>query len=174
MKYAIDFAALAVLYLVVFFPRWRRLPLDRCVVNTLMYLYLALVLFVTLMPVICSLPHLFDHPYVPMRMEFFSDYKAGYSTAVRELILNVIMTMPFGFLLNCQKERRLLSTALWTLLLSLGIELLQPLLSGARTSDITDLLTNTVGGILGYLLYRLFRPLIRIILKKLHLIGKKA
>ena len=32
-----------------------------------------------------------------------------------------------------------------------SIELLQPLISGARSSDITDVITNTVGGILGYL-----------------------
>lgn len=172
MRYLIDFAALAVLYFVVFLPRWRRLPLDCCVVNTLMYLYLALVLYVTLMPVLCSLPHLLDHPYIPMRMEFFADYKMGYRTAVRELVLNVIMTMPFGFLLPVLRRRSLAACALWTLLLSLCIELLQPLLSGARTSDITDLLTNTVGGILGYLLYLLFRPLIRIILQKLRKLGK--
>ena len=50
---------------------------------------------------------------------------------------------------------------LLTLALSLSIELLQPLLNGARRSDITDVITNTLGGLLGYLLFLAFRPLLR-------------
>lgn len=34
--------------------------------------------------------------------------------------------------------------------LSLSIELLQPFLNGARSADITDVITNTAGGLLGY------------------------
>lgn len=45
-----------------------------------------------------------------------------------------------------------------TFVLSLSIEFLQPLINGFRSSDITDLLTNTVGGIIGYLCYILFKP----------------
>ena len=40
--------------------------------------------------------------------------------------------------------------------MSLSIELLQPFFD--RHSDITDLITNTAGGVLGYGLYVLFRP----------------
>ncbi len=39
-------------------------------------------------------------------------------------------------------------------LLSLCIELVQPLLPTARMSDITDLICNTAGGLIGYGLYR--------------------
>ena len=39
----------------------------------------------------------------------------------------------------------------------LGIELLQPLIDGFRSADITDLITNTIGGIVGYGFYVLFR-----------------
>lgn len=41
--------------------------------------------------------------------------------------------------------------------MSLGIELLQPLFN--RTSDITDLMTNVMGGMLGYAFYILFKPI---------------
>ena len=47
-----------------------------------------------------------------------------------------------------------------TFLLSLVIELLQPLINGVRSSDITDIITNTSGGIVGYVLYLLFKPII--------------
>ena len=45
-------------------------------------------------------------------------------------------------------------------LLSLVIELLQPLINGVRSSDITDIITNIIGGIVGYVLYLLFKPII--------------
>ena len=44
-------------------------------------------------------------------------------------------------------------------LVSLGIELLQPLINGSRSADITDLITNTIGGMGGYVLYIAFRPI---------------
>ena len=49
--------------------------------------------------------------------------------------------------------------AFYTFLLSLGIELLQPLINGVRSADITDLLTNVMGGIIGYVMYLIFKPL---------------
>ena len=47
-------------------------------------------------------------------------------------------------------------TVLFCFLMSLGIELVQPFFN--RSSDITDLITNMVGGVLGYGLYVVFRP----------------
>ena len=31
---------------------------------------------------------------------------------------------------------------------------------GSRSSDITDIITNVVGGIIGYLIYLVFKPLV--------------
>ena len=42
---------------------------------------------------------------------------------------------------------------LLTLALSVGIEVVQPLLHAFRSSDITDVITNTTGGVLGYALW---------------------
>lgn len=52
-------------------------------------------------------------------------------------------------------------------LMSLGIELLQPLINGFRSADITDLITNVIGGIVGYVLYIVFRPITSWILEHL-------
>jgi len=51
--------------------------------------------------------------------------------------------------------------------MSLGIELLQPLIDGSRSSDVTDLITNVVGGVLGYGLYTMFKPVTFWVLKRL-------
>ena len=48
-----------------------------------------------------------------------------------------------------------LSCLLLALALSAGIELVQPLLHVFRRADITDVITNTIGGVLGYALWAL-------------------
>ncbi len=73
LRYAVDFAALALLYALYLLPRWKRGGRRVLAVNTLMYLYLSGVLLVTLMPVIVSLPFCFTHPYTPMHMMPFED-----------------------------------------------------------------------------------------------------
>lgn len=49
-------------------------------------------------------------------------------------------------------------TVFFCFLMSFGIEILQPLINGPRSSDITDIITNVIGGMLGYGLYVIFRP----------------
>lgn len=77
----------------------------------------------------------------------FSDY--GNS------LLNVLLFVPLGFLLPVlwKRFRSFLWTALFGLGFSLSIELLQ--LFTFRATDINDLMTNTVGTILGWCLGRL-------------------
>lgn len=156
----IDFIVLIVLYVTVFFNKWRIKGKTKLLVNTLMYIYISLVLYVTLMPIIVSLPFIFNHPYTPMNIIPFDDYFSGRGDTVRQILLNIIMMMPFGFLLPVVKKQNLLSCLLWTFLFSLGIELIQPLINGFRSADITDLITNTIGALLGYLLFLVFKPLI--------------
>lgn len=160
MKYLIDFTVLALLYAFVFFRRWKGKGKDRLLVNTLMYLYLSFVLYFTLMPIITSLPFVLNHPYTPMNLVPFIDVSMGRGDYFRQIILNIIMTIPFGFLFPLTQNRTATfsKTVFFCFLMSLGIELLQPLLNGIRSSDITDLITNVIGGMLGFGLYVIFRP----------------
>jgi len=160
LKLIIDFIALAMLYAFVFFNKWRARGKDKLFANTLMYIYISLVLYVTLMPIIASLPFIFNHPYKPMNMIPFDDYFAGRGDSVRQIVLNVIMMMPFGFLLPIVKKQNMIYCLCCTFLFSLSIELIQPLINGFRSADITDLITNTMGGLLGYLLYLVLKPLV--------------
>ena len=169
MKYLIDFAVLAFLYFLAFFPRWKKQGRDRLLVNTLMYLYLSLVLFVTLMPILAALPFVFNHPYSPMNTIPFVDVFMGRGDFIRQVVLNVFMTVPFGFLfpLNGNRAGKFGRTVLCCILMSLGIELLQPLINGFRSADITDVITNAVGGVIGYGLYILCRPAVFWLLDRL-------
>ena len=160
MKNTVDFIVLAIIYLFIFYRKWKAERKDILFINTLMYIYLSFVLYFTLMPVITSLPFVFNHSYVPMNLVPFIDVSYGRGDFIRQIVLNVIMTIPFGFLLPLIKSKTsLIKIMLYTFLLSLGIEILQPLVSDFRSSDITDLITNVFGGVLGYILYFLFRPL---------------
>lgn len=160
MKYAIDFTALALLYVFVFFKKWKIKGKDILLVNSLLYLYLSFVLYFTLMPIITSIPFVLNHPYTPMNLVPFIDVLMGRGDFLRQVVLNIIMTMPFGFLfpLTQRKNARFFKTVFFCFLMSLGIELLQPLINGFRSSDITDLITNVIGGILGYGFYVIFKP----------------
>ena len=72
------------------------------------------------------------------------------------VIGNVCVFVPFGMFLprlfvKCQK---LFSVLLFSLELSLGVELVQ-LITKVGSFDVDDLLLKTIGGILGYFLYRI-------------------
>ena len=161
MKELVDFVVLFILYIFIFYKRWKVKGKDILFINTIMYIYLSFVLYFTLMPIITSLPFVFNHSYVPMNLVPFIDVSTGRGDFIRQVVLNIVMTIPFGFLLPLIKNKKinLMKTILYKFLLSLGIEILQPLINGFRSSDITDLVTNILGGIIGYILYLIFKPL---------------
>ena len=160
MKYLIDFTALAFLYAFVFFSKWKIRGKEILLVNTLMYIYLSFVLYFTLMPIISSLPFVLNHPYVPMNLIPFIDVSAGRGDFLRQVVLNIIMTVPFGFLFPLTQNRsaKFSKTILFCFLMSLSLEILQPLINDSRSSDITDLITNVIGGMLGYIFYVILKP----------------
>ena len=159
MKELVDFVILFILYIFIFYKRWKVKGKDILFINTIMYL--SFVLYFTLMPIITSLPFVFNHSYVPMNIVPFIDVSTGRGDFIRQVVLNIVMTIPFGFLLPLIKNKKinLMKIVLYTFLLSLGIEILQPLINDFRSSDITDLVTNILGGIIGYILYLIFKPL---------------
>ncbi len=167
IKYFIDFAVLVFLYVFVFFRKWRSRGRDSLTVNTLMYAYLSLVLCFTMMPVVVSIPSMLDHPYKSMNLVPFIDVSLGRGDFFRQVLLNVIMTMPFGFLFPLTRSKRagFGTTVFFCFLMSLGIELLQPFFD--RSPDVTDLITNVTGGALGYGLYAVFKPVVFWILDRL-------
>lgn len=162
MDYLVDFALFIAIYFLFFYRKWRRKSTAKYIVNTLMYIYLVLVLFVTLMPF--SFPTgltndlLLDHA----NLQPFRDFLSNYKGAKKEIILNVVMMMPFGFLYPIVKRKDMLHTITVTFLFSFAIESMQLLsawLDGlhARSFDVTDLITNTFGGFVGYFIFTMLK-----------------
>ena len=118
--------------------------------------YLIMSLYLAAVDAVVGLPSLlyirFDQninlvPFAYM----FSDYKNS--------LLNVLLFVPLGFFLPVlwRRFRSFLPTALFGLGFSLSIEVLQ--LFTFRATDINDLMTNTLGTVLGWCLGRLLLKL---------------
>ena len=154
-KILIDLAVLAAVYGIWLLPKWRPLGRRTLAVYTLMYGCLAGIVRFTLMPVLTALPFCLDHPYIPMHMAPFEDVILRHGDYVRQIVLNIALFVPFGVLLPLCRSCRGRRCSFWrclllTLALSVGIEVVQPLLHAFRSSDITDVITNPTGGVLGY------------------------
>lgn len=157
-KSLLDFLVLFLIYIFFLYPRWKKLAKSQFILKSLLYLYISILLFLTLMPILTSLPNISFKNYSGMHLIPFDDVINSKGPAELQIFLNVIMLIPFGFLLPMVKKHNLLSTTLITCLLSLSIEIIQPLLNTYRISDVTDVITNTIGGVIGYLLYLIFKP----------------
>lgn len=118
----------------------------RAVCYLMMSLYLAAVDAVVGLPSLLYIRFDRNINLVPFAY-MFSDY--------RNSLLNVLLFVPLGFLLPVlwKRFRSFLWTGLFGLSFSLSIELLQ--LLTLRATDVNDLMTNTTGTILGWLLGRL-------------------
>ncbi len=76
------------------------------------------------------------------------------SNSIKEPLLNILVFVPFGFFLSSVAiKSKLLRKLFLVILLSASFEILQYLLSIGQ-SDITDLITNTSGGLIGLFLYQ--------------------
>ncbi|XID94959.1 VanZ family protein [Paenibacillaceae bacterium WGS1546] len=166
MDYFIDFFFLTIVYFLFFYRKWRKKSKRELVIHTLMYVYVAMVLFVTLMP--------FTIPFGGTNQLFmktanlipFRDLMLSHKGAIRELLLNIGMMTPFGILYPIVSRKGVLTTVALTFFFSLIIEFSQLLSSWwgglhARTFDVTDLITNTLGGLIGYLIFIVIKPVVK-------------
>ncbi len=80
--------------------------------------------------------------------------------SLTDVVLNILMMMPFGFLYSQFKKAKLIDVVLTTFLLSSFIEVTQLIttrfLVYHRFFDITDIINNTIGGLVGFIIYRIF------------------
>lgn len=90
--------------------------------------------------------------YIPFR-EIFR-YKIGSRLFIKNIIGNILLFLPYGyFTADYLDSKKILPVCFLTMLVTLTIELVQ--LNIGRTFDIDDVILNTLGGMFGYVLYRL-------------------
>ena len=78
------------------------------------------------------------------------------------VVENVLLFVPYGFLLPWvfEKVRGFFKTGFWGLLTSVCVEVLQ-LVSGRGYFQIDDILTNTLGTLIGFLIFALGRRIFK-------------
>ena len=90
--------------------------------------------------------------FIPFK-EIFR-YEIGSRLFVRNIVGNILLFLPYGYFasdyLKCKKVKL---PCFLTFIVSLTIELVQ--FKIGRTFDIDDVILNTLGGLLGYYLYRI-------------------
>ena len=156
----LDFALLALVYAALYTFRLKKRPVRYRVWFTLLYIYLCIVLCVTLMPFSIPIPGSRALTPADYNLEPFRDIKRGYLYARSGVALNCLMFMPLGFLLPTLKRRGFLRVTLAGFGASLCIECVQLLycwggVANSRIFDVTDIIMNTLGALLGYALFRL-------------------
>lgn len=82
----------------------------------------------------------------------------GIEVVVLNLAGNVAAFMPFGFFLPVFSERckRFLNTVFYSFELSLLVELIQ-LVTKVGSFDVDDIILNTLGGAIGFVMYKIVR-----------------
>lgn len=164
LKYFFDFTFFIAIYFIFFYKRWSKCSKNKLIINTIMYAYIVMVIFITLMPFPIPFANGTNNLFLTnVNLIPFRDLRLNYVGAAREIILNVIMTLPFGFLYPVIKKEGVIKVTVSAFLFSLTIEVLQLLSTwwgSTRSFDVTDLITNTFGGLLGYAFFTLFKPLI--------------
>ncbi len=95
---------------------------------------------------------------IPFR-ELYSLFTApNHSFYFGQIVLNILLFIPFGFMLSCylykyhRSQHLFLSILLSGLFVSISVELLQYLTSRGFT-EIDDVINNTVGSMIGWLAY---------------------
>lgn len=126
------------------------LPLRHTIGSGLFCLSLAAILSVTGIPAVYDMRFNANINLVP-----FTDFLSGASQYVE----NILLFLPVGVFLPLLYRRfqKLSRCALYGFFLSLGIELMQ--LFCFRTTDIDDLLMNTLGTVIGFGIFALFQKL---------------
>ena len=152
-RFIADFMVAAIIYLILFFTLWKKKGAKRILLNTITYVYIVAVLTVTVMPVIENVKYIGTFPYRYMRVIPFDDYNCGRAEALRQIFLNTLMFVPFGILVPMIRKYNFIAVSFFSFAFSVLIEVFQPFISSVRYSDVTDVIMNTLGGIIGYLIF---------------------
>jgi glycopeptide antibiotics resistance protein len=122
----------------------------------LLALYLLVLIWIVLFKLKFDIPSVFDHPHRSLNLiPFAAPSIVNGSVNYGEMILNCLFFIPFGLLLNVNfKQPGFLSKLAFIWGFSLIVEITQ-FVFAIGASDITDIITNTLGGFIGLKLYDL-------------------
>lgn len=132
----------------------------KAIVSVLFVLYLVILVWVILFKLQFTLSDI-DHIRSVNLIPFHYSTSVGEQFHIREVRDNVLIFIPFGILLSMLTPRMKLRNKILIILgTSLVLETMQYVLTIGST-DITDLITNVSGGIIGIILYTLLLKVVK-------------
>ncbi|MBC5997692.1 VanZ family protein [Romboutsia ilealis] len=139
-----------------------KINIVKCIGNLIFLVYIVVVLSIT--HVLYIKPSDFTDMHmapnlVPL-VNTISDFMVSPQSVLRQVVLNIIFFMPFGFLftmLYLKKNKKLLKVLIISLVFSTCIETLQFFVG--RFMDIDDIIWNTSGAVIGSIIYFLINNL---------------
>ena len=94
--------------------------------------------------------------FIPFK-EIFR-YELGSRLFIKNIVGNILLFLPYGyFAAEYLKSKKFILPVLLTSIVSITIELVQ--LNIGRTFDIDDVILNTIGGLFGYLLFKVIEKI---------------
>ncbi len=120
--------------------------------RTVLILYILSLLWVVLFKLSFDLSGVLEYGSRSLNLIPFADYSRS---NVREMIDNLIAFIPFGLLLSVNLKQMSFWRKLWLIgIFSFTVELLQFALA-IGTTDIIDVIMNTLGGLFGLTVYKI-------------------
>lgn len=117
------------------------------------YFCIIYIFLITGMITVAGIPSLIDFG---IRKEYFNfNFIPFYNNTIKSNFLNIIMFIPFGFILPIMWDKFKSFKMIFkvSFLFSLFIEVLQ--IFNYRATDVNDLIMNTLGGIIGFFIYKI-------------------
>ena len=164
----IGMVILSVCYLPIYFILRKRIPLSRQIVYFLLGVCVLVICTATFLEwiIACVLDGrtviAAERSLNLIPFQFITETWAMEARKqITQSIANILMFLPLGFIfpIAFAKMRKLWSTTICMMLFSFLIEFIQYFVG--RSADIDDLMLNTLGGILGYLVFYIFSKLFR-------------
>lgn len=164
----IGMVGLAILFLPLHFILRKRMPLSRQIAY---FLFASFVLIILEATVLSTFVHNLMSGRGIIVMErtlniipfqvITKPWQMDEQKKIAQTIANILMFVPLGFVFPMvwKKGRKFWIVAMNMALFSFGIEFIQYFIG--RSSDIDDVILNTLGGILGYLVCTLFEKLFK-------------
>lgn len=143
----------------IFLYKRHKFNKSQCFAAILLSLYIVVLLYFTV-------TGRYSHEEYEYQINFFTSYRWFFQyngeQVLRQLLINLVMLMPVGFLLPVvinAKHKYLITMAL-SLLLTVFIETMQ-LITKCGSFEIDDIINNFVGAVIGMLIYMLLNKIIQ-------------
>lgn len=149
----------------------KKLSISKIILYSFFYLYIISLVVVTIFPIpIQWLKEIWiywwNNNFIPFYsiIDILSNSNLGIITKLKQILGNIIIFIPIGFLVPFiwKSKKNITNIFLLGIIFSFSIESLQYIISlllwfSYKVTDIDDILLNTLWAIIGFFLYRIFQ-----------------